>query len=46
MSKETAKNKENKIKMHMQGTILSAVAAYTAFLSFSGRNLFGKLLLG
>ncbi len=46
MSKETAMKKENRIKMHMQGTIISGIAAYTAFLSFGGRSLFGDLLPG
>lgn len=46
MTKETAIAKENRIKMHMQGTIVSGIAAYTAFLSFGGRTLFGDLLPG
>ena len=46
MTKEVATAKENRIKMHMKGTIISGIAAYTAFLSFGGRSLFGDLLSG
>ena len=46
MSKETAMKTGSRIKMHMQGTIISGIAAYTAFLSFGGRSLFGELLPG
>jgi len=46
MKKEAAMKKENRIAMHIQGTIISGIAAYTAFLSFGGRTLFGDLLPG
>jgi len=46
MTRETAMAKENRIRMHMKGTIISGIAAYTAFLSFGGRTLFGNLLPG
>jgi hypothetical protein len=46
MSMDSGMKKEKRIKMHMQGTIISGIAAYTAFLSFGGRSLFGNLLLG
>ncbi|MFT6335119.1 MAG: hypothetical protein ACI86M_001255 [Saprospiraceae bacterium] len=46
MTKQTAMQKENRIRMHMKGTIVSGIAAYTAFLSFGGRSLFGDLLTG
>jgi uncharacterized membrane protein len=39
MTKEKAMAKETKIKMHIQGTIISGIAAYTAFLAFGGRRL-------
>jgi len=41
MSKPTAMTKEKRMAMHIQGTIISGIAAYTAFLSFGGRSLFG-----
>lgn len=46
MTKEVATAKENKIIMHLQGTIISGIAAYTAFLSFGGRVLFENNLPG
>lgn len=46
MTKETAMAKESRIKMHVQGTIISGIAAYTAFLSFGGRHLFREILPG
>ena len=46
MRKEKAMKTGSRIKMHMQGTIISGIAAYTAFLSFGGRSLFGDLLPG
>ena len=39
MSKEKAMNKENKMKMHIQGTIISGIAAYTAFFAFGGARI-------
>lgn len=46
MTREAAMAKESRIKTHMRGTIVSGIAAYTAFLSFGGRTLFGDLLTG
>ncbi len=46
MTKEQATNKETKLKMHIQGTIISGIAAYTAFFAFGGsRFLMGVLHL-
>ncbi len=39
MTKEKAENKETKLKMHIQGTIISGIAAYTAFLAFGGNQI-------
>ncbi|MEM9528300.1 MAG: hypothetical protein AAGA31_16930 [Bacteroidota bacterium] len=38
-SREKAMHKESKLKMHIQGTIVSGIAAYTAFLAFGGRRI-------
>ena len=46
MSKSNAKDKEKKITMHVSGTIITGIAAYTAFLAFGGRALFADLLPG
>lgn len=46
MTKEYANNRESKMKMHIQGTIISGIAAYTAFFAFGGsRFLLGVLQL-
>jgi len=42
MSKSAAIQKETKLKMHIQGTIISGIAAYTAFFAFGG----SRILLG
>jgi hypothetical protein len=39
MSKTKAMDKETKLKMHIQGTIISGIAAYTAFFAFGGNQL-------
>jgi len=44
MTKEKAMNKETKLKMHIQGTIISGIAAYTAFLAFGGRSILVEVL--
>ena len=46
MTKETAMDKEGWLKMHIAGTIISGIAAYTAFFAFGGRTLFADLLPG
>lgn len=46
MSKPKAMTKEKKLAMHIQGTIISGIAAYTAFFAFGGRTLFIDLLPG
>ncbi|MFT4665220.1 MAG: hypothetical protein ACI8YQ_003350 [Polaribacter sp.] len=38
-SKEKAMDKEAKLKMHIQGTIISGIAAYTAFFAFGGARI-------
>lgn len=46
MTKEYATSVETKMKMHIQGTIISGIAAYTAFFAFGGsRFLIGVLQL-
>ena len=46
MSKTKAMNKETRMKMHIQGTIISGIAAYTAFFAFGGsRILIGMMHL-
>lgn len=46
MTLEKANQKETKLKMHIQGTIISGIAAYTAFFAFGGsRFLMGVLHL-
>lgn len=39
MSKEKAMKEETRMKMHIQGTIISGIAAYTAFLAFGGSRI-------
>ncbi|MEL7220581.1 MAG: hypothetical protein AAGJ93_04630, partial [Bacteroidota bacterium] len=39
MTKTKAMDKESKLKMHIKGTIISGIAAYTAFFAFGGRTL-------
>lgn len=39
MSAEKAMTKETKMKMHIQGTIISGIAAYTAFFAFGGSRI-------
>ncbi len=46
MTKEVAMEKEKWLKMHITGTIISGIAAYTAFLAFGGRAFFADLLPG
>lgn len=43
---QKAMSHETRIQTHIRGTIISGIAAYTAFLSFGGRSLFGDLLPG
>lgn len=44
MSRTTAMSKENKMKMHIQGTIISGIAAYTAFFAFGGQRILLEVL--
>jgi len=46
MTKAVAMKKESWLKMHLAGTIISGIAAYTAFFAFGGRTLFADLLPG
>jgi len=43
-SKTKAMNKETKLKMHIQGTIISGIAAYTAFFAFGGVRIIIEVL--
>lgn len=46
MSKAVAEVKETRLRMHIQGTIITGIAAYTAFFAFGGsRILMGMLHL-
>jgi len=44
MSKTKAMIRETRIKMHIQGTIISGIAAYTAFFAFGGSRIFIQVL--
>ena len=44
LTKEKAMNKETKLKMHIQGTIISGIAAYTAFFAFGGSRILIEVL--
>ena len=39
MTKAKAMAKETRMKMHIQGTIISGIAAYTAFFAFGGARI-------
>ena len=39
MNKAKAMKKETRLKMHIQGTIISGIAAYTAFFAFGGSRI-------
>lgn len=43
-SKEKAMNKETRMKMHIQGTIITGIAAYTAFFAFGGSRILMEVL--
>ena len=42
--KKMISSKPNWLKLHYSGMIVSGIAAYTAFLSFGGRTLFGGIM--
>ncbi len=44
MTKANAMNREQRLKMHVKGTIISGVAAHTAFFAFGGRRIFVDML--
>ncbi|MEM6379195.1 MAG: hypothetical protein AAF705_13350 [Bacteroidota bacterium] len=44
MTKEKAMDKETKLKMHIRGTIISGIAAHTAFFAFGGRRILVDIL--
>lgn len=44
MTKPQAMSKETKLKMHIQGVIISGIAAYTAFFAFGGARIMVGLL--
>lgn len=44
MKREKAIQTENRMAMHIKGTIISGIAAYTAFLAFGGNRLFVDVL--
>jgi hypothetical protein len=39
MTKDRAMARETRLKMHIQGTIISGIAAYTAFFAFGGSRI-------
>ncbi len=43
-NKAKAMTKETKLKMHIQGTIISGIAAYTAFFAFGGSRVLMDIL--
>ncbi len=43
-SKQKAMTKETKMKMHIQGTIISGIAAYTAFFAFGGSRILMEVM--
>ncbi len=44
MTRTKAMDKEGKLKMHIQGTIISGIAAYTAFFAFGGSRIMMNVL--
>jgi hypothetical protein len=44
MTNRRAMNKETKLKMHIKGTIISGIAAYTAFFAFGGSRILIQML--
>ena len=44
LSRTKAMNKETRLKMHIQGTIISGIAAYTAFFAFGGSRILIEVL--
>ncbi len=44
MTKPQAMDKETKLNMHIQGTIISGIAAYTAFFAFGGSRILINVL--
>lgn len=44
MPKAKAMDKEGKLKMHIRGTIISGIAAHTAFFAFGGRRILVDIL--
>ena len=44
MTKTSAMSQESKLKMHIQGTIISGIAAYTAFFAFGGSRILMNVL--
>ncbi|MCB0664987.1 MAG: hypothetical protein KDC80_04155 [Saprospiraceae bacterium] len=44
MSMDSAMKKEKRIRMHIRGTIISGIAAYTAFFAFGGSRILIDIL--
>lgn len=44
MTKAKAMDREKRLKMHIKGTIISGIAAHTAFFAFGGRRIFVDIL--
>jgi uncharacterized membrane protein len=44
MTRKKAMSKETRLKMHIQGMIISGIAAYTAFFAFGGSRLLSGIL--
>lgn len=45
LTKQEASARETRMKMHIQGTIISGIAAYTAFFAFGGRRFLADILI-
>lgn len=46
LSKEKIRSNNNWLFYHLQGMIVSGIAAYTAFFAFGGRTFFGNIFTG
>jgi len=44
LTREQALKKETRLKMHIQGTIITGIAAYTAFFAFGGQRILMNVL--
>jgi len=45
LTRDQAMVKETRIRMHIRGTIISGIAAYTAFFAFGGQRILMNVLM-